>query len=89
MPRSDRSKTIDVDALPDLVDTIKASEVTGKSRATLAYWRREGTHLPFIKTGAGRCGRVYYRMVDLEEFVAKAKKGVFHDVNGGKEGDHD
>lgn len=43
----------------------KVSEVTGISHNTLAYWRFEGTHLPFVKMGR----MVRYRKQDIIDFV--------------------
>jgi hypothetical protein len=43
----------------------KVEEVLGVPVSTLAYWRFEGTHLPFVKMGR----MVRYRKQDIIDFV--------------------
>lgn len=51
--------------LPLLASPQQVSDLTGVPVSTLAYWRFEGTHLPFCKLGR----LVRYRREDVRDFI--------------------
>ena len=50
----------------DWLSNREAMQRLGKSRATLARWRKEGV-LPFAKVGSS----IFYRRIDLEAFLER------------------
>ena len=51
------------------LDTVGAEEYTGIPRRTLEGLRVRGGGPRFVKVGAGRSGRVLYRVSDLDAFL--------------------
>jgi hypothetical protein len=54
-----------LDSLPSLSSPGMVCQATGIPVSTLAYWRFEGSHLPFVKMGR----LVRYRKQDVLDFV--------------------
>lgn len=55
-----------LDMLPALSTPAQVEEYTGIPTNTLAFWRHEGSHLPFVKMGR----LVRYRRQDVLNFVS-------------------
>jgi hypothetical protein len=53
----------------DLLTEAEAAEYLRRPNRTLADWRMRGEGPPYLKTHAGRSGRVLYRRADLEAWV--------------------
>ncbi|WP_423773393.1 helix-turn-helix domain-containing protein [Bifidobacterium crudilactis] len=51
--------------LPALSTPLEVQQYTGIPITTLAYWRFEGSHLPFVKMGRS----IRYRRSDVISFV--------------------
>lgn len=58
-------QTEESEELPQICSPAQVSKFTGVTTGTLAYWRFEGSHLPFIKLGRV----VRYRRQDVLDFL--------------------
>lgn len=52
--------------LPQLSSPLQVKNYTGIPTSTLAFWRYEGSHLPFVKMGR----LIRYRRQDVLDFVS-------------------
>lgn len=59
------TKAVAIRDLPNLASPNQVSEYTGIPTNTLAFWRFEGTHLPFVKMGR----LIRYRREDVLTFI--------------------
>lgn len=55
-----------LEELPQLSSPIQVKNYTGIPTNTLAFWRYEGSHLPFVKMGR----LIRYRRQDVLDFVS-------------------
>lgn len=58
-------KSNDQETLPPLCSAAQVSKFTGVPVSTLAYWRFDGSQLPFVKLGR----LVRYRREDVLHFI--------------------
>lgn len=61
-----RQKLPSLEELPQLCTPLQVNNYTGIPTSTLAFWRCEGSHLPFVKMGR----LVRYRRQDILDFVS-------------------
>ncbi|HUT88399.1 MAG TPA: helix-turn-helix domain-containing protein [Thermoguttaceae bacterium] len=54
-----------------LVGRRQAAEYLGLKPQTLAVWAMTGKNLPVVKLGTGKQARAMYKLVDLDEFIAR------------------
>lgn len=53
------------ESIPQLATPAQVHEYTGIPTSTLAFWRYEGSHLPFVKMGR----LIRYRRQDVLDFI--------------------
>jgi DNA-binding transcriptional MerR regulator len=56
--------------MSELLNTLEAAPMIGVTPGTLENWRCQGIGPKFIKTTAGRSGRVLYDPADIEAWKA-------------------